>query len=77
MPKRTDLKSILILGAGHTAPEGRISVRWEREGERLRLSVQAPETLSGRISLEAGFVFRDGVSVKPLASGEYEILPLP
>ena len=61
----------------HTAPEGRISVRWEREGERLRLSVQAPETLSGRISLEAGFVFRDGVSVKPLASGEYEILPLP
>ena len=59
----------------HVAPEGRIRVRWERDGERIRLTVEVPEKLAGRIQLEDGYVFADGVSVKPLASGTYEVFP--
>ena len=56
----------------HEAPEGKIRVRWERAGEEVRLEVEAPETLSGRIYLPAGYVFAgDDLAVKPLQSGSY------
>lgn len=64
----------------HIAPEGRIFVRWERKSSEIQLSVEAPEILQGYILLPDGYTFEDekynnGVSVKPVASGVYRLLP--
>lgn len=60
----------------HEAPEGRIAVRWERTDEGIRLHVEAPEGLRGRICLPQGCVFaEDQLAVKPLQSGSYSVLP--
>lgn len=58
----------------HEAPEGKIAVRWERTEEGIRLNVQAPEGLYGRIYLPQGYLFaEDRLAVKPLRSGSYAI----
>ena len=58
----------------HEAPEGKIAVRWERTEEGIRLNVQAPEGLYGRIYLPQGYLFaEDRLAVKPLCSGSYAI----
>lgn len=61
----------------HEAPEGIIKVRWERTGGEIRLEIQAPETLTGRIYLPAGYLFAgDDLAVKPLRSGVYTVKAL-
>lgn len=57
----------------HEAPEGKIWVRWERDGDRIQVKIEVPEALSGRICLPAGYLFDDGVAVKPLCSGCYTV----
>lgn len=36
---------------------GKISVKWQRDGEMIKLSVELPESLESRIILPAGYVF--------------------
>lgn len=57
----------------HLAPAGKIASSWVREGGEIRLTVEFPADMTGRISLEPGYVFDDGLAVKPAASGEYRI----
>lgn len=58
----------------HRAPEGEISVSWKREASgEIALSLSIPETLSGHIRLPEGYVFDDGVAVKPAVTGGYLI----
>ncbi len=57
----------------HDAPAGRIYVAWEREGEEIRLTVDVPEEMTGKILLEPGYAFEDGFHHKTLSSGEYII----
>ena len=55
----------------HIAPAGEIRSAWVREGDLIRLTLQIPEGMKGRILPEPGFTFTDGHHVKPLASGTY------
>lgn len=55
----------------HRAPAGKIVSSWVREGELIRLTLQIPEGMTGRILPEPGFSFIDGFHTKPLASGTY------
>lgn len=57
----------------HIAPAGRIASSWEREGDTVRLTVQLPEAMTGRILLEKGWVFENGLAVKPAVSGVYTV----
>lgn len=60
----------------HNAPEGKIKTRWERKDDGVILTVECPDCLKGRIILEDGCRFDDGMtgmSVLPLKSGEYKI----
>lgn len=58
----------------YIAPAGRIASAWQREeGGDIRLTVELPAGMTGRIWLENGFVFDDGLAVKPAASGTYTI----
>lgn len=64
----------------HIAPEGRIFVRCERKNTEIQLTVEIPKGLHGYILLPDSYTFEDekyanGVSVKPLASGTYRLLP--
>lgn len=59
------------------APEGKIAVHWERDGAGLRLDIEVPQALSGRIVLPKSYVFaEDGLAEKPLAAGSYAVARL-
>ena len=58
----------------HIAPAGRISSEWERAGDRIILTVEAPAEMSGYIRSGIGYSFDDGLSVKPLCSGTYTVV---
>lgn len=61
----------------HMAPEGKIAVHWERDGAGLRLDIEVPQALSGRIVLPKSYVFaEDGLAEKPLAAGSYAVARL-
>jgi alpha-L-rhamnosidase len=57
--------------AYYTAPDGRITSSWKRDGEGVILTVALPETVSGEIVLPAGYAFEDGSAVKTAATGTY------
>lgn len=57
----------------HMAPAGKISSSWVRENGQIRLTLEIPQGMTGRILLESGFRFTDGYCTKPLASGTYRI----
>jgi alpha-L-rhamnosidase len=57
----------------HIAPAGKISSSWVRENGQIRLTLEIPQVMNGRILLESGFRFTDGYCTKPLASGTYRI----
>jgi len=58
----------------YQAPAGEIRVRWEREGEKIKLTVKAPLRLDGVMHLPQGYVFEDGVAVKELESEEFTVV---
>ncbi len=59
----------------HIAPAGKISSRWERAGDgRILLTVEAPAGMMGYIRLENGCSFDDGLRIKPLCSGKYNVI---
>lgn len=58
----------------HIAPAGKITSTWVRDGEKIQLTVDIPETMNGRIILEPGYAFNDGHCTKNLASGTYTIV---
>ena len=55
----------------HMVPAGQIRSAWVREGDLIRLTLQIPEGIMGRILPEPGYTFTDGYHVKPLAPGSY------
>ena len=55
----------------HLAPAGEIRSAWVREGDLIRLELQIPEGMTGRILPEPGYSFADGFHIKPLASGTW------
>ena len=57
----------------YTAPSGKISSSWKRDGERIILNLEIPSDLKATVYLEKGYAFEDGESTKNAASGEYFI----
>ena len=57
----------------HIAPEGRIDSKWSRENNAIRLELLIPESLSGYIYTDNGYIFEDGLCMKPVKSGTYII----
>ncbi len=71
---RPQFATALDFAQGHyTAPEGEISVRWQRKGNGVELNITLPEGLQGRITLPSGYTFADGTTVKPCVSGVYQL----
>lgn len=63
------------ISAHHTAPAGRISSEWTRDGEAILLRITIPEGCHGRILLEDGWQFDHGHRTLPARTGEYRIIP--
>ena len=57
----------------HIAPAGRISSAWKREEDAIVLTVEVPGSMTGRIRLEDGWLFDDGLAVRPLSSGSFRL----
>ena len=61
--------------ASHTAPAGKISVRWVRDGKDVVLTLEAPESMHGFIRAPKGWLLPTKVGFLPLKSGEYRFSP--
>lgn len=59
--------------ASYTAPYGKISVSWKREGKTVGLCVDIPDSAMAFAALPDGFSFEDGMREKAIVSGEYRI----
>ncbi|MBQ9115514.1 MAG: family 78 glycoside hydrolase catalytic domain, partial [Clostridia bacterium] len=59
--------------ASYTAPYGKISVSWKREGKTVGLCVDIPDSAVAFAALPDGFSFEDGMREKAIVSGEYRI----
>ena len=55
----------------HIAPEGKIYVKWAREGKGISLKVEIPAGASGEIILPKGWMFEDKNNARPVCSGTY------
>ena len=74
------LPSLGYAEADYAAPSGKVSVRWEKNGDTVSLQVQAAEGVYGEIRLPAGYVFLDPThpygalhhaTLTPLRSGSF------
>lgn len=68
------ISSLRFADGYHIAPAGRLSTHWERNGEVITLTVEAPECMKGIIKLPEGFTFNDSTTEKELKSGSYIII---
>ncbi|MDR1892321.1 MAG: glycoside hydrolase family 78 protein [Oscillospiraceae bacterium] len=57
----------------YAAPEGKIAVGWAREDNGIRLEIEMPQTLSGRIILPAGVVFENKFSTGLARTGVFSL----
>lgn len=75
------IKTLDSASAYYNSPCGKISVKWQRSGELIELSVECPDEASGYIRLPNGYLFKgentltapDNMPDIPLKSGNYKI----
>lgn len=66
------VKALNNVAAFYETVEGRVSVKWERKGGEILISVNKPQGIFGEIRLPEGFTFKDSRLIyKKLESGEY------
>ncbi|HPJ02712.1 MAG TPA: family 78 glycoside hydrolase catalytic domain [Candidatus Limiplasma sp.] len=63
------------VACSHETPAGKVSVRWERKGKSVQLTVSAPEGLQGNIVLGDAWRFADGRQSRALTSGSWVCVP--
>jgi len=74
--KPSFLKDIDNACGYHISPRGKISSKWEREDNKIILTVEIPKGMSATATLENGFVFAGGNTSINIQSGKYEIKTL-
>ena len=57
--------------AYHSAPSGRVSVLWRREGEKVVVDLEVPNGMDATLTLDGGFAFEDGSDEIRVVSGSY------
>ena len=67
------VKNLTYAEGYHIAPAGEIRVHWQRKKGGILLKITLPEALSGVLRLPSGYVFEDGLAVKPAVSGQYKV----
>lgn len=60
--------------AFHIAPAGKIAVEWTCNKDCIQLKLDLPEVMTGKIILQDSFTFDDGLAIKAVHSGLYDIL---
>lgn len=70
------IEALNFAEAFFVSPGGKITVRWERNGEKIELTVDAPEELHGKIKLEYGYAFENLKTIRGLESGKYTVIKL-
>lgn len=69
----TFISALSFADAYHIAPAGKISTHWERNGDKITLTVEAPDCMQGIIKLPENYIFNDKNSEKELKTGSYII----
>lgn len=67
------VESLDFAKARYEAPDGAVSVYWEKTEAGVTLSVESTGAVFGEIQLPGGYVFADGQSRKELLAGNYEV----
>ncbi|MGI5959762.1 MAG: family 78 glycoside hydrolase catalytic domain [Massiliimalia sp.] len=62
--------------ASHLAEAGKVSVRWERDGQDVVLTLEVPEGMHGYLYAPKGWLFPGQMGVLELKSGEYRLCPV-
>ena len=60
--------------AYHTAPAGKISVSWKRDGDGIVFEVTVPDAVNATAVLKGGYAFDDGSFTRTVTSGTYKIV---
>ncbi len=53
---------------------GRVFVRWEKQGEKVELTIGAPDDFEGEILLPKGYSFLNGETNRPLKNGTFTVV---
>ena len=69
----TFISALSFADAYHIAPAGKISTHWKRNGDKITLTVEAPDCMQGIIKLPENYIFNDKNSEKELKTGSYII----
>lgn len=67
------IDNVTHASAWHNAPAGRMSLRWKRDGETIRLTLSLPECVKGSIVVGEEWKFEDGCGCIEAKTGEYRI----
>lgn len=67
------VSSLSFAEGSYNAPAGKISVRWERKGDKIELNVTVPDNVSGEIKLRHGAKFESGESAKKIQTGKFTV----
>ncbi len=59
----------------YTAPAGEVFSRWERVGDRIRLTVRVPDAMYAEAVLPAGYCFDSGDATANIHTGTYWVYP--
>ena len=67
------LKHLSFAEGSFDSSAGEIFVRWERTEKEITLNVSVPEDFTGNIILPEGYLFENGETILPIASGTFKI----
>ena len=68
------IENLSYVKASEIHPKGKISVNWERDGDIVKLLIDTPTSLHGKIKAYKGYKFIGGESETTLKSGEYKLI---
>lgn len=76
---RVDIKPHIVealndVSAYYDSKAGKIECSWIKKDDKVTLTINVPNSMSGIIAPQNGYVFADGESQKILASGEYTLV---
>ncbi|MDO4285370.1 MAG: family 78 glycoside hydrolase catalytic domain [Eubacteriales bacterium] len=69
------IEALSCAQARHSLPDGEVSVRWQRDGEQIRLEISCPETVDCELVLDPAYYFvKDGnCYLEKAGAGEWTI----
>lgn len=67
------VESLSYADGWYNTPKGKVSVRWDKDGNTVSLNVSVPDGIKGKIKLRGEYKFADGSNEKDITSGTFNL----